>query len=89
MTGLAGFVARAVEALGEWGEGLFTLAETVFPPIPSEAILPLPGVRSLISLPAGAERMNLATFSAFPLAGSGLWNGLLVSLGHRSARGTG
>ena len=31
----------------------------------------LPGVRSLISLPAGAERMNLATFSAFTLAGSG------------------
>ena len=43
MTGLAGFVARAVEALGEWGVGLFTLAETVFPPIPSEVILPLAG----------------------------------------------
>lgn len=159
MTGLAGFAARAVEAQGEWGVGLFTLAETVFPPIPSEVILPLagfltrqgtlnmalvlvtstlgaylgalllywvgarlglqrsirwlsklplmdgedfdkaadwfarhgrsavffgrllPGVRSLISLPAGAARMNLATFSAFTLAGSGLWNGLLLSLG--------
>ena len=150
MTGLAGFAARAVDALGEWGVGLFTLAETVFPPIPSEVILPLagfltrqgtmnmalvlvtstlgaylgalvlywlgarlglersirwlsrlplmdredfekaaawfsrhgrsavffgrllPGVRSLISLPAGAQRMHLGTFSAFTVAGSGI-----------------
>lgn len=157
--GVAGFAARAVDALGEWGVGLFTLAETVFPPIPSEVILPLagfltkqgtmnlalvlvtstlgaylgalllywlgarlglersirwlsrlplmeredfekaadwfsrhgrsavffgrllPGVRSLISVPAGAQRMNLGTFSAFTVAGSGLWNGLLIGLG--------
>ena len=159
MGGLVGFAARAVDALGEWGEGLFTLTETVFPPIPSEVILPLagfltrqgtmnlalvlvtstlgaylgalllywlgarlglersirwlsrlplmdredfekaagwfsrygrsavfvgrllPGVRSLISLPAGAQRMHLGTFSAFTVAGSGLWNGLLIGLG--------
>ena len=41
----------------------------------------LPGVRSLISLPAGAQRMHLGTFSAFTLAGSGIWNGLLIGLG--------
>jgi membrane protein DedA with SNARE-associated domain len=41
----------------------------------------LPGVRSLISLPAGAQRMNLGTFSLFTIAGSGLWNGLLIGLG--------
>jgi membrane protein DedA with SNARE-associated domain len=41
----------------------------------------LPGVRSLISLPAGAERMRLATFSAFTIAGSGIWNALLIGLG--------
>ncbi|MET1066032.1 MAG: DedA family protein [Arthrobacter sp.] len=159
MGGLVGFAARAVDALGEWGVGLFTLAETVFPPIPSEVILPLagfltrqgtmsmalvlvtstlgaylgalllywlgarlglersirwlsrlplldredfeksaawfarhgrsavffgrllPGVRSLISLPAGAERMRLGTFSAFTIAGSGIWNALLIGLG--------
>lgn len=159
MGGLVGFAARAVDALGEWGVGLFTLTETVFPPIPSEVILPLagfltrqgtmnlalvlvtstlgaylgalllywlgarlglersirwlsmlplmdredfekaagwfsrygrsavfvgrllPGVRSLISLPAGAQRMHLGTFSAFTVAGSGLWNGLLIGLG--------
>ncbi|MEO3933470.1 DedA family protein [Micrococcaceae bacterium Sec7.4] len=159
MSGLVGLAARAVDALGEWGVGLFTLAETVFPPIPSEVILPLagfltrqgtmnmalvlvtstlgayvgalllywlgarlglersirwlsrlplmdredfekaarwfsrhgrsavffgrllPGVRSLISLPAGAGRMHLGTFTAFTVAGSGIWNALLIGLG--------
>jgi membrane protein DedA with SNARE-associated domain len=157
--GLAGFALTLMEAIGEWGVGLFTLLETVFPPIPSEVILPLagflsqrgelnlvlvvitstlgayagalvlywlgaklgmeraiewlsklplvdkedfekaaswfsrhgksavffgrfiPGVRSLISLPAGAERMNLVTFSIFTIAGSAIWNGLLIGLG--------
>jgi membrane protein DedA with SNARE-associated domain len=159
LTGIVGFAAQSIDALGEWGVGLFTLAETVFPPIPSEVILPLagfltrqgsmslglvfltstlgayvgalalyflgaklglersirwlsklplvdredfetaerwfrrhgksaiffgrliPGVRSLISLPAGAEKMHLATFSVFTIAGSGIWNGLLIGLG--------
>ncbi|MDR6557972.1 membrane protein DedA with SNARE-associated domain [Arthrobacter pascens] len=159
MTGIVGFAAQSLDALGEWGVGLFTLAETVFPPIPSEVILPLagfltrqgtmnlglvlvtstlgaylgalalyflgakvglersirllsrlplmdredfetandwfrrhgksaiffgrllPGVRSLISLPAGAQRMHLGTFSVFTIAGSGIWNGALIGLG--------
>jgi membrane protein DedA with SNARE-associated domain len=159
LAGIVGFAAQSIDALGEWGVGLFTLAETVFPPIPSEVILPLagfltrqgsmslglvfltstlgaylgalalyflgaklglersirwlsklplvdredfetaerwfrrhgksaiffgrliPGVRSLISLPAGAEKMHLATFSVFTIAGSGIWNGLLIGLG--------
>ena len=158
--GLVGFAARGIENLGEWGVGLFTLAETVLPPIPSEVILPLagylakqgslnlvlvfitstlgayagalllywlgarlglersirglsrlplvdredfenaavwfrrhgrssiffgrllPGVRSLISLPAGASNMPLATFSLYTLAGTGLWNGALIGLGY-------
>ena len=158
--GLVGFAARGIESLGEWGVGLFTLAETVLPPIPSEVILPLagylakqgslnlllvfitstlgaysgalllywlgaklglersirglsklplvdredfdnaadwfrrhgrssiffgrllPGIRSLISLPAGASSMHLATFSLYTLAGSGLWNGALIGLGY-------
>lgn len=159
LTGLVGMAAQAIDALGEWGVGLFTMAETVVPPIPSEVILPLagylakqgslslvlvfitstlgaylgalmlywlgarlglersirglsrlplvdredfdnaagwfrrhgrssvffgrllPGVRSLISLPAGASSMHLGTFSVFTLAGSGLWNGALIGLG--------
>lgn len=157
--GIVGFAGTLIAAIGEWGVGLFTLLETVFPPIPSEVILPLagflaqqgelnlplvvvtsvlgayvgalllywlgaalgqerairwlaklplvdrddfvrasewfsrhgraavffgrliPGVRSLISLPAGASRMHLLTFSAFTIAGSTLWNGLLIGLG--------
>lgn len=42
----------------------------------------LPGVRSLISLPAGAAAMPLGTFTLFTLAGSGLWNGALIGLGY-------
>lgn len=158
--GLVGVAARAIDALGEWGVGVFTLAETVVPPIPSEVILPLagylakqgslnlllifvtstlgaylgalflywlgaklglersirglsklplvdredfehaagwfrrhgrssiffgrllPGVRSLISLPAGASAMPLGTFSLYTIAGSGLWNGALIGLGY-------
>jgi membrane protein DedA with SNARE-associated domain len=157
--GLVGFALTLMHAIGEWGVGLFTLLETVFPPIPSEVILPLagflsqqgelslplviitstlgaylgalvlytlgaklglersirwlaklplveasdfekaadwfgrhgrpaiffgrliPGVRSLISLPAGASKMNLLVFSLFTVAGSGVWNTLLISLG--------
>jgi membrane protein DedA with SNARE-associated domain len=158
--GLVGVAAQAIDRLGEWGVGAFTLAETILPPIPSEVILPLagylakqgalnlflvfatsllgayagalflywlgaklglersirglsklplvdredfehaadwfrrhgrssiffgrllPGVRSLISLPAGASAMPLGTFSLYTLAGSGLWNGALIGLGY-------
>jgi membrane protein DedA with SNARE-associated domain len=42
----------------------------------------LPGVRSLISLPAGASAMPFGMFSLYTLAGSGLWNGALLGLGY-------
>ncbi|PRY18453.1 DedA family protein [Kineococcus rhizosphaerae] len=157
--GLTGFVLDTVETLGAAGVGLLSFAEVVFPPIPSEVVLPLagflvqtgaiglvavlglstlgsylgslllywvghavgldraariaakvplmdaedvtksadwfhrhegaavftgrfvPGVRSLVSLPAGAARMGLLKFSLFTVAGSGLWNALLIGLG--------
>ncbi|WP_144710044.1 DedA family protein [Curtobacterium pusillum] len=159
MGGLSGLVLRLIDALGEWGVALMLFVETVFPPIPSEVILPLAGflagagrmnlvlvlvlatlgsylgglvlywlgavigfertvrwlgklplvdeddfrtaadwfhrhgrsavffgrfvpiVRSLISLPAGADRMHLATFSVFTIIASGIWNSALVLLG--------
>ncbi len=159
LDGLVGVAARVIDALGEVGVGLLTLIETVFPPIPSEVVLPLagflasrgamnlvlviatstggaylgalvlyelgrrlghdrsirllsrlplvdredferssawfsrhggasvffgrliPGVRSLVSIPAGSERMPLWRFSLFTLAGTLLWNGLLIGLG--------
>jgi membrane protein DedA with SNARE-associated domain len=157
--GLVGFALWLVDTLGEWGVGAFTVLETVFPPIPSEVVLPLagyqstlgglslplllvasttgslvgalvlyalgrlagrdrairwlaklplveredfekasawfarhgrsavflgrlvPGVRSVISLPAGSERMPLALFVLFTVLGSAVWNGLLLGLG--------
>lgn len=159
LTGILGWAERVMNALGEWGVGLLVLLETVFPPLPSEVVLPLagfltsqgqislplvlvtstlgaylgalllyslgarlgqeravrwlsklplveasdferaggwftrhgkssiffgrliPGVRSLISLPAGAHRMNLAVFTVFTLAGSGVWNSILILAG--------
>ncbi|RPF28028.1 DedA family protein [Georgenia muralis] len=42
----------------------------------------VPGVRSLISLPAGAQRMPMATFSVATAIGSGVWNAILVGAGY-------
>ncbi len=158
-TGLTGFAADVLVALGDLGVGLLVFLEVLIPPIPSEVILPfagylsqsgelnlgwlifwstlaswlgalllyglgaaigmeravrllaatrlvsrsdlergsqwfvrsgawtvlvgrmVPGVRSLISIPAGAARMNLVTFSLFTIVGSGLWNTLLLGVG--------
>lgn len=42
----------------------------------------VPGVRSLVSLPAGAQRMPLTTFTVYTAVGSGVWNSLLVGAGY-------
>jgi len=158
-TGLTGFAADVLTALGDIGVGVLVFLEVLIPPIPSEVILPfagylsqsgelnlgwlifwstlaswlgalllyglgaaigmdrairllaatrlvsrtdlqrgsdwfvrsggwtvlvgrmVPGVRSLISIPAGASRMNLAVFSVYTVIGSGLWNTLLIGVG--------
>ncbi|MBW3603352.1 MAG: DedA family protein [Actinobacteria bacterium] len=160
LTGLIGWVADVIGALGSVGVGLMTLAEVFFPPIPSELVLPMagflagrgrlslvgaviaatigstlgalvlywlarawgvervrslltslplmeasdldraqdwfdrhdrssvfigrliPGVRSLISLPAGFQEMPLGPFIALTAVGSALWNTLLVIGGY-------
>lgn len=41
----------------------------------------VPVVRSLVSVPAGANRMPLGEFVLLTTIGSGVWNGLLVGLG--------
>ncbi|MFV2020447.1 DedA family protein [Micromonospora sp. LOL_023] len=41
----------------------------------------VPIVRSLVSVPAGADRMSLTQFSAFTALGSGVWNALFVGAG--------
>lgn len=41
----------------------------------------VPVLRSLISVPAGMEKMNLVTFSLLTFAGSMLWDGILIGCG--------
>ncbi|MEV5684856.1 MULTISPECIES: DedA family protein [unclassified Streptomyces] len=158
--GIAGWAAGLVDTLGGPGAGLAIALENLFPPLPSEIILPLTGFaasqgvlslasalfwttlgsvvgavvlygigrvfgrermrrfwaklplvkvsdlerteqwfarhgtkavllgrmvpvfRSLISVPAGVERMPLPTFVALTTAGSLLWNTVLVMAGY-------
>ncbi|HUJ74446.1 MAG TPA: DedA family protein, partial [bacterium] len=42
----------------------------------------LPGVRHLISIPAGLARMPLGAFMLLTLLGAGLWNSVLAYLGY-------
>lgn len=160
LTGLVGWVVSVIAALGPLGVGLLVALENVFPPLPSEVVLPVAGyvasqggmslvwaivastlgslvgawalyaigagvgrvrlrrwlgkvplvevedldrseawfvrhggaavlvgrcvpvVRSLVSIPAGVERMPLLRFSLFTLIGSGVWNGALIGAGY-------
>jgi membrane protein DedA with SNARE-associated domain len=159
LTGLAGLVTDIIAALGPIGVGVLVALETLFPPIPSELILPLSGylasrgrmslamvvvgatlgslvgalalywagaalgqkrlrrlaertplvevddleraegwfdrhgglavligrlvpvVRSLVSVPAGVERMPLWRFVLYTIIGSGVYNTVLIGLG--------
>lgn len=42
----------------------------------------VPVVRSLISVPAGMTKMPFGTFMLYSLAGAGIWNTVLIVLGH-------
>lgn len=161
LTGVAGWAVDVMERLGGPGAGLIIAAENLFPPLPSEVILPLAGFtasqgtftvpgaiawttagsvvgalllytlgavfgrtrfravwsrlplvdlddldrteawfgrhgakaiffgrmipifRSLISIPAGIERMPLPLFVALTTAGSLIWNTLFVVAGYQ------
>lgn len=155
---LAAWVAGVIQSFGYAGVALLMLAENLFPPIPSEVILPLtgflveqgslvfipalivatagslagalvlyalgrwggrklilrhgwvlriketdldradrwfdryggvvvlfgrmvPGVRSLVSIPAGLSEMPLGRFVVLTALGSGPWNALLIGVG--------
>lgn len=158
--GLVGWVLSVIETLGSIGVGLLVALESVFPPIPSEVVLPLagflagqgrmgfvavlvwatvgsvvgalvlygfgaalgadrlrriadrvplmdgrdvdraeswftrhgvwavligrmvPGVRSLVSIPAGVNRMPLWLFTLLTTLGSAVWNFVFIGLGY-------
>lgn len=42
----------------------------------------IPGIRQLISLPAGLARMNIAMFSLYTAIGAGIWVVVLVGVGY-------
>lgn len=159
MQGIIDWIVRLMEVLGAPGVGIAIFLENVFPPIPSEVVLPLagftvsmgslsfwptflwatagsvagawllygigaaigaerlrriadwmwlvepedvdqslnwfdrygpvsvfvgrfvPGVRSLISIPAGIDRMSPVSFTLWTAIGSSGWNALLIWLG--------
>lgn len=160
LTGITGWFADLITALGEPGVGVLTFVETVVPPVPSEVVLPLsgflaqqgqlslawviiastlgslagawvfyglgaalgldrtiallariplvdrgdlerasdwferhgawsvffgrfvPGIRSVVSIPAGVQRMSPLVFTVGTTLGSLSWNTALVGLGY-------
>ena len=80
LTGLAGVATDVMDALGEIGVGVLVLAENVFPPIPSEVVLPLAGYL------ASRGRMDLLLVVVAATVGSVLGALLLYEVGARTGR---
>lgn len=80
LTGLAGWVVDVIGALGPAGVGTLVALETVFPPIPSEVVLPVAGFL------AGQGEMGLTTTIIAATVGSVLGAVVLYWLGYRFGR---
>lgn len=79
LTGLAGWVVSVIESLGPLGVGLLVALENLFPPIPSEVVLPVAGyVASQGGMSVGwavASATAGAVVGAWALYGLGAWVG--------------
>lgn len=80
LTGLAGWVVDVVDALGPIGVGVLVVLETVFPPVPSEVVLPVAGFL------AGQGRMALAATIVAATVGSVVGAILLYVVGAKLGR---
>ena len=63
-------IDRAEKLFSRWGVGLVMFGRI------------LPGVRTLVSVPAGMTRMNFGKFFAASFGGAYVWNTLLVAVGY-------
>ncbi|MEW5940747.1 MAG: VTT domain-containing protein [Chloroflexota bacterium] len=63
-------IGRAESLFTRWGVGLVMFGRI------------FPGVRTLVSVPAGMTRMNFALFFGASLGGAYVWNTLLVAVGY-------
>ena len=80
LTGLAGVVADVMNALGEVGVGVLVALENLFPPIPSEVVLPLAGFL------ASRGRMDLLLVIVAATVGSVAGALVLYEVGRRVGR---
>ena len=76
---MSDLIRAVVQHLGYFGVALLTLAETLFPPLPSEVIIPLAGLeaqRAAMSLPGVIAAGTLGS-----MAGNVFWYGVARRLG--------
>lgn len=81
---MSDWIFELIENGGYWGVALLMLLETVFPPIPSEVIMPLAGVvaaRGELSLP-----LVIVAGTAGAMLGNLFWYGAAHALGYERFR---